>query len=158
MAKKKKQRPPVPGAQVISTNRRARHDYEITSTYEAGLVLRGTEVKSLRDGRVTLGEGFIVIKDGEAWLMGVHIPEYTHGNRFNHEPRRPRKLLLRSLEIERIARKLEEQGYTGVPMVLYFKGGWVKLEFGLGKGKKHYDKRQAERQKIDHREMREDRY
>jgi SsrA-binding protein len=155
---KKKHRPPVAGEHVIATNRRARYDYEIESTFEAGLALVGTEVKSLRDGRVTLGEGFIIIKNGEAWLMGVHIPEYSHGNRNNHEPRRPRKLLLRALEIERIQRKLEEQGNTGVPMVLYFKNGWVKLEFGLGKGKKHYDKRQAERKKIDRRESRDQDY
>ncbi len=141
--------------QTITTNRRARYDYEIADTFEAGLVLVGTEVKSLREGHVTLGEGYVRLTGGEAWLVGVTIPEYSFGNIHNHEPRRDRKLLLHAHEIEKIRVKTREQGFTAIPMELYFKNGRVKLLFGLGKGKKHHDKRQSTREKDHRREIRD---
>jgi len=140
---------------MIARHRRAKYDYAINDTFEAGLVLTGTEVKSLRDGQATIAEAFVQIKDGEAWLLGCHIPEYRYGNRFNHEPRRPRKLLLKRSQIDRIDMKIAQGGFTGVPMELYFSKGYAKLLFGLGKGKKNYDKRQDEKKKIDRREMKE---
>ncbi len=142
---------------IIARNRRARFDYSIGDTYEAGLVLTGTEVKSLRNGSATITDGFVQVRDGEAWLMECHIPEYKFGNRFNHEPRRARKLLLKRNQIDRISVKLKQDGFTAVPLSLYFQNGYAKLEFGLGKGKKNYDKRQSEREKLDRREM-SDRY
>ncbi len=150
----KKPRTP-PGTTVIATNRRALYDYDIVTTYEAGIALVGTEVKALREGQVTLGEAYVRINNGEAWLIGCHIPEYRYGNRFNHEPRRPRKLLLNAREIERITIKLREQGFSAVPLSLYFKNGWAKLEFGLGKGRKYIDKRNLEREKEARREIRD---
>jgi len=137
---------------IIARNRRARYDYEITQVFEAGLVLLGTEVKSLRAGQITLGEGYIQIIEGEAWLVNAHIPEYRYGNRFNHEPKRRRKLLLKQREIHRIRSRVKEQGFTAVPLRLYFRRGWAKLEFGLAKGRRQYDKRQAEREKVARRE------
>jgi SsrA-binding protein len=145
-----------PGTEIAATNRRARFDYEIDGEFEAGLVLTGTEVKSLREGRVTLNEGYVGMRGNEVWLLNVHIPEYLFGNQLNHEPKRPRKLLLNPHEIERVKSRLEQQGYSGVPMSIYFKHGWAKLEFGLGRGRKHYDKRQHDREKTDRREMRRD--
>ncbi|MCB9522604.1 MAG: SsrA-binding protein SmpB [Myxococcales bacterium] len=142
-------------ANVVANNRRAGHDYEITEEFEAGIQLQGTEVKSLREGRATINEAYVTVKDGEAWLMNANIPEYAFGNRENHEPKRPRKLLLKRAELERIARKLEAEGFTGVPMRIYFLRGWAKLRFGLGRGRKHYDKRQNERTKQDRREIRQ---
>jgi SsrA-binding protein len=141
---------------IIATNRRARFDYEIDDTYEAGLVLRGSEVKVLRGGKVTIGEGYVRIERGEAWLVDVHIPEYTNAGYSQHEPTRPRKLLLHDHEIERIGVAIREKGYTAVPMELYFRDGRVKLLIGLGKGRKNIDKRRHEREKDDRREM--DRY
>lgn len=138
----------------VARNRRARFDFEIDDTFEAGLVLTGTEVKSLRAGQATIHEGYVQVKGGQAWLIGVHIPEYTYGNLNNHPPRRDRKLLLHEHEIEKIAHRLGQQGFSGVPMQIYFRRGIAKLEFGLGKGKKKHDKRQAEKQKTDRREMR----
>lgn len=138
----------------VARNRRAKYDYEIDDTFEAGLQLTGTEVKSLRAGHATLGDGYVQIKNDEAWLHGVYIPEYTHGNINNHPPRRTRKLLLHRHEIDKITIRLGQQGYTGVPIEIYFRAGHAKLEFGLGKGKKKYDKRQAEKAKTDRREMR----
>jgi SsrA-binding protein len=126
---------------VVARNRRARHDYHIEDTFEAGLVLTGTEVKSLRAGRATLTDGFGLITDSEAWLHGVHIPEYTQGTWTNHEPRRVRKLLLHRKEIDRLANSTRERGLTLVPLSLYFKDGKVKIELGLGRGKRTYDKR-----------------
>lgn len=140
---------------IVARNRRAKFDYEIVDTYEAGLQLTGTEVKSLREGHATIAEGYVQIKYGEAWLMGAHIPEYRFGNVNNHPPRRDRKLLLHAHQIERVASKLKEQGFTAVPMAIYFKKGKAKLEFGLGKGKKKYDKRHAEREKTAKRAMRD---
>ena len=119
---------------------------------EAGLVLTGTEVKSLRAGRASLTDGFGQITDGEMWLLGVHIPEYTHGTWTNHEPRRPRKLLLHRKEIDRLARMTAERGFTLIPLSLYFSDGRAKVEIALAKGKREYDKRQALRERQDKRE------
>ena len=129
--------------ETIAQNRRARHEYSIEDTFEAGLVLVGTEVKSLRAGRATLTDGFAEVHEGEAFLHGVHIPEYTQGTWTNHEPRRVRKLLLHRAEIDRIETKVNERGFTLVPLSLYFKDGRAKVEIGLAKGKKTYDKRHA---------------
>jgi len=126
----------------IARNRRAYHDYRIEDTYEAGLVLTGTEVKSLRAGRASLADGFAQITDGEVWLHNVHIPEYVQGTWTNHTPRRIRKLLLHRKEIDRLASKIAEQGLTLIPLSLYFKDGNVKVELGLARGKRSYDKRQ----------------
>ena len=135
--------PKESGRKLIASNKKARHDYHIDDVYEAGLVLTGTEVKSLRAGRASLVDGFGVIKDGEVWLQGVHIPEYTEGTWTNHEPRRPRKLLLHQKEIVRLIGKTRETGVTLVPLSLYFKDGRAKVELALARGKKTYDKRQA---------------
>ena len=140
------------GQKVIATNRAARHDYFIDDTYEAGLVLQGTEVKALRMGRASIGDGYIHVDKGEAWLENVHIPEYTQGNWTNHAPRRRRKLLLHHTQIDELLIKTREKGFTIVPMKLYFVKGRVKIEIGLGRGKKHFDKRQALREKQDQRE------
>ena len=129
------------GRKVIARNRRARYDYRIEDTYEAGLVLTGTEVKSLRAGRASLADGFAQISDGEVWLHNVHIPEYTQGTWTNHEPRRTRNLLLHRTEIEKLSSRTAEQGLTLVPLSLYFKDGKAKVELGLGRGKRTYDKR-----------------
>jgi SsrA-binding protein len=141
------------GRKLIAQNRKARHDFHVEDVYEAGLVLTGTEVKSLRAGRASLVDGYAVIKDGEAWLMGVHIPEYTEGTWTNHEPRRPRKLLLNRLEIQRLIGKTKETGLTLVPLALYFKDGKAKVEIALARGKKQHDKRQALAEKQASREM-----
>ena len=130
------------GRKVIARNRRALHDYHIEDTYEAGLVLTGTEVKSLRAGRASLADGFAQITDGEIWLHNVHIPEYLQGTWTNHAPRRIRKLLLHRKEIDRLVSKTAEQGLTLVPLSLYFKDGHAKVELALARGKRTYDKRQ----------------
>jgi SsrA-binding protein len=129
------------GQKVIARNRRARHEYTIEDVFEAGVVLTGTEVKSLRAGRASLTEGFGQVSDGEVWLHNVHIPEYTQGTWTNHQPRRIRKLLLHHKEIDRITAKTTEQGLTLVPLSLYFKDGKVKVELALARGKRTYDKR-----------------
>jgi SsrA-binding protein len=126
---------------IVARNRRARHDYQIEDVVEAGLVLTGTEVKSLRAGRASLTDGFGQVTDGEAWLHGVHIPEYTLGTWTNHEPRRTRKLLLHRKEIDRLAASTRERGLTLVPLSLYFKDGRAKVEIALARGKRTYDKR-----------------
>ena len=141
------------GRKLIAQNRKARHDYSIESTFEAGIVLTGTEVKSLRAGRATLTDGFATIDDGEAWLRGVHIPEYDLGTWNNHEPRRTRKLLLKRDELRKIAGKLKESGLTLVPLALYFKDGYAKVEIGIGKGRKAHDKRQAIAERESNREI-----
>jgi SsrA-binding protein len=130
------------GRKVIARNRRAFHDYAIEDTLEAGLVLTGTEVKSLREGRASLTDGFAQIIDGEVWLYNVHIPEYISGTWTNHTPRRIRKLLLHRKEIDRLAARTAEQGLSLIPLELYFKDGNVKVELGVGRGKRTYDKRQ----------------
>ena len=127
---------------VIARNRRARHDYLIEDVVEAGIVLTGTEVKSLRAGRASLTDGFAQISNGELWLFGVHIPEYVHGTWTNHEPRRPRKLLLHRKQIDKLVSKTTESGYTLVPLSLYFSGGKAKIELATARGKRTYDKRQ----------------
>jgi SsrA-binding protein len=131
------------GRKVIAQNRKARHDYAIEDVYEAGMVLMGTEVKSLRAGRATLTDGYATVDDGEIWLRGVHIPEYDLGTWTNHEPRRPRKLLLTREEIRRIAGKTKETGLTLIPLAMYFKDGYAKVEIAVARGRKTYDKRQA---------------
>ena len=141
------------GRTVIAQNRKARHDYSVLDTYEAGLVLTGTEVKSLRLGRASLVDGFATIDSGEAFLHNVHIPEYTQGTWTNHAARRKRKLLLHRTEIEKMERKLQDKGYTVVPLSLYFKDGRAKVEVALAKGKKSYDKRQDLAEKDSRREM-----
>jgi SsrA-binding protein len=123
-------------------NRRARHDYFIEETVEAGIVLTGTEVKSLRAGQGSLREAYARIEGGEAWLLGMHIPPYEHGNRWNHDPLRRRKLLLHRREIAGLLQSVRQKGYTLVPLRMYLKGGRVKLELGLARGKHSYDKRQ----------------
>jgi SsrA-binding protein len=131
------------GRKVIASNRKARHDYTIEDTYEAGIALMGTEVKSLRAGRASLVDSFAQEKEGEIFLYGLHIPEYALGTWTNHEPRRTRKLLLRRDEIRRLIGKTRESGLTLVPLSLYFSDGWAKVELGLARGKKSYDKRQT---------------
>ena len=130
------------GRKIIAQNRKARHDYAIVETFEAGMVLTGTEVKSLRLGRASLVDGFATIDDGEVFLRNVHIPEYDQGSWTNHEPRRTRKLLLHRDEIRRLIGKTKESGLTLVPLALYFSAGKAKVEIGLARGKKSYDKRQ----------------
>jgi SsrA-binding protein len=129
------------GLKMIARNRRARHDYHIEEVYEAGLVLTGTEVKSLRAGRASLTDGFGQISDHEVWLHNVHIPEYTQGTWTNHEPRRTRKLLMHRREIDKLASETTERGLTLVPLALYFKDGKAKVELALARGKRSYDKR-----------------
>src|SRR5699024_10448393 len=136
-------KPAKPGRALIASNRKARHDYTILDRMEAGISLTGTEVKSLRDGRASLVDGFATISDDEVWLRNVHIAEYVQGTWTNHAPRRPRKLLLHRAQIDRLATKIREGGYTLVPLSLYFVEGKVKVELALGRGKKSYDKRQA---------------
>jgi SsrA-binding protein len=128
---------------VVAQNKKARHDYLIEDTFEAGLVLQGTEVKSLRAGRASLVDGFGEVHHGEAFLHGVHIPVYTEGTWTNHEPRRVRKMLLNRHEIDKIESRVNERGLTIVPLSLYFKDGRAKVEIALAKGKKTYDKRRA---------------
>ena len=128
---------------VIAQNKKARHDYTIEDVLEAGIVLMGTEVKSLRQGRASLVDAYAYVQDGEAWLSGVHIPEYTLGTWTNHTPRRTRKLLLNRKEIDRLVGELKQGGKTLVPLTLYFLGGRAKVEIGLGKGRKAHDKRQV---------------
>jgi SsrA-binding protein len=130
------------GRKVIAQNRKARHDYSVLDVYEAGVMLTGTEVKSLRLGRASLVDGFATIDDGEIFLRNVHIPQYEHGSWTNHEPRRVRKLLLHRDEIERLIGKTKESGLTLVPLSLYFSAGKVKVELALARGKRSYDKRQ----------------
>ena len=133
----------APGTKVIAQNRKARHDYHIEETIEAGLALVGTEVKACRDGKVTLTDAYATITDGEPWLLQCHIGHYSHGNRANHDPLRARKLLLHRDEIEKLSIKLNQEGRTLVPLRLYFKHGLAKAEIAVARGKKRYDKRAA---------------
>ena len=141
------------GQKVIASNRKARHDYTILDTYEAGIALMGTEVKSLRAGRASLVDSFATVDDGEIWLRGLHIPEYSHGTWTNHEPRRTRKLLLHKKEILRLIGKTKESGTSLVPLSMYFKDGKVKVELALARGKKAHDKRQTLAKRDAEREM-----
>ena len=140
----------------LASNRRARHDYHILERMEAGIALLGTEVKSVREGRVQLKDSYVEIREGEAWLIGAHISPYSHGNRQNHDPERPRKLLLNRREIDRIFGRTTIQGQTCVPLSVYLKGNRIKVEIALAKGKRLYDKRQAEKEKLMDREAREE--
>lgn len=137
----------------IARNRRARHDYEILDTWEAGLVLTGTEVKSLRNGKANLSDAYGIVKDGEIWLLNLHISPYEQGNQFNHDPTRTRKLLLHKREIRRMIGSVEREGLTLVPLELYFRRGVAKVTLGLARGKKSHDKRADLRRKDDEREM-----
>jgi len=131
------------GRKLVASNRKARHDYTIVDTYEAGIRLLGTEVKSLRAGRASLVDAFAQEKEGEIFLYGLHIPEYAHGTWTNHEPRRTRKLLLHKDEVQKLIREVEQQGVSLIPLSLYFKDGYAKVELATGRGKKDYDKRHA---------------
>jgi SsrA-binding protein len=142
------------GRKLIAQNKKARHDYHIEDVVEAGLVLTGTEVKSLRLGRASLVDAFAVQRGDELWLQGMHIPEYTHGTWTNHEPRRSRKLLLHRTEIEKLIKQVELQGISLIPLSLYFKDGYAKVELAVGRGKKAYDKRQAIAKRDAEREAR----
>ncbi|WP_159622731.1 SsrA-binding protein SmpB [Ruania rhizosphaerae] len=137
---------------VVARNKKARHDYHIDATYEAGLALTGTEVKSLRAGRASLVDGWVYVDAGEAWLESVHIPEYTEGTWTNHSPRRKRKLLLHKEQILKLTQRTKEKGFTIVPLELYFIGGRAKVEIAVARGKQEWDKRQALREKQDARE------
>jgi len=157
MAKKKKTEGGGPGFKVVCANRRARYDYEIDEQLEAGVVLTGSEVKSLRDGKASLADAYATVDDhGEAWLVNSHVPEYPWANRQNHPPRRARKLLLHAREIKRLAVKLRERGFTLVPLRMYFKGARVKVEIGVGRGKKRFDKRECIKQRDQALDMRKE--
>ena len=140
------------GRKVVAQNKKARHDYLVDDVFEAGLVLTGTEVKSLRQGRASLVDGFVDIEFGEAWLHGVHIPEYSNGTWTNHSARRKRKLLLNKHEIREIEKEVSAKGVTVVPLSLYFSDGKAKVEIALARGKKSYDKRQAIAERTANRE------
>ncbi|NCT91569.1 SsrA-binding protein SmpB [Cellulomonas sp. APG4] len=140
------------GRKLVASNKKARHDYHIDETYEAGLVLTGTEVKALRAGRASLVDGFASVDRGEAWLEGVHIPEYTEGTWTNHAPRRKRKLLLHRRQIDELERESQAKGRTIVPLALYFVDGRAKVEIALARGKKEYDKRHTLRERQENRE------
>jgi SsrA-binding protein len=144
--------PKEQGRKLVASNRKARHDYLVEDTYEAGIVLMGTEVKALRAGRASLVDGFASVSSGEIWLEGVHIPEYSQGTWTNHAPRRKRKLLLHRGEIEEIESATREKGKTLVPLSLYFKDGRAKVEIAVARGKREYDKRQTLRERQDTRE------
>ena len=142
------------GSKTVSDNRQARYLYEILETYEAGIQLTGTEVKSIREGKANLQDGYALIRNGEAWLLNVHISPYTaSGQYFNHEPRRTRKLLLHRQEIRKLIGKVEQQGLTLVPLRMYLKRGLVKVSIALGKGKKLHDKREDLKRRQDKREI-----
>jgi SsrA-binding protein len=138
---------------MIAENRKARHDYEIEERIEVGLSLVGSEVKTLRSGQGNIAEAYVRFERDEAWLVDAHIPPYPQAHQFNHEPRRIRKLLLKRNELDKWARKVQEKGLTAMPLKLYFNGAWVKLEIGLGRGRKLYDKRHALKEKQSKREM-----
>jgi SsrA-binding protein len=138
---------------VVTNNRKARHEYQIIDSYEAGIVLLGTEVKSIREGRVNLSDSYARFRKGELWLIGLHISPYTQSDIENHEPLRDRKLLLNSRELKKLFRQVEEKGVTLIPLKVYFKGHLVKIELGLGRGKRKYDKRAAIAEKDQKRDM-----
>lgn len=138
---------------VMAQNKKARHDYSILNTYEAGLVLTGTEIKSIRAKRVNLTDGFAQIRNGEAWLMNIHISEYTQGNRFNHDPLRNRKLLLHKKEIAKLQGETQDKGITIVPLRIYIKNGVAKVLLGVAKGKHEYDKRETLKRRDQNRQI-----
>jgi len=137
---------------IVCRNRKARHLYHLIEEYEAGLVLTGTEVKSLRQGKVSLPESYVQLRQGEVFLVGCHIEEYSQGNRHNHDPLRDRKLLLGAREIQRLQIRVLERGFTLVPLSIYFRGGWAKVKFALGRGKNLFDKREDLKRRTDQRE------
>jgi len=139
---------------VVATNRKARHEYEILDTFEAGLVLKGPEVKSLREGKVGFQDAFARVEGGEVWLHSLHISPYEQANRFNEDPLRPRKLLLHRLEILRLVGKVEEKGLTLIPLAIYFRGGYAKVTLALARGRKTYDKREKLKKKTQEDEAR----
>ena len=149
MGKKKKNQ----DRSILATNRRARHDYHILETYECGIVLVGTEIKSLREGKVSIADAFATVDEGEVWLRNLHIPEYSMGSWTNHPPKRTRKLLLHRREIDSIMGKVRDGNRTLVPLQLYLKDGRVKLELGLAQGKQDYDKRQDIKRRTEEREI-----
>lgn len=145
--------PEKPPIKLIAQNRKARHDYLIEDSFETGIVLTGTEVKSCRVGKVNLSEAYAVIQDGEIWLMQCHISPYSHGNRANPDPVRPRKLLMHRSEIARLDQKVSQEGRTLVPLRMYFKHGLAKTELAIGRGKKSYDKRHSMAERDAQRQM-----
>ena len=151
MAKSKEE---SPADKAVCRNRRAYHDYHILEKLEAGLALTGSEVKSLRDGKASIEEAYGRLQDGEVWLIGADIPIYPQANRMNHVPKRPRKLLLHKREIARFAGRATQRGFTLIPLRLYFRRGYAKLELGIARGKKLYDKRQAMREKSAQKDIR----
>jgi SsrA-binding protein len=142
------------GKKVVATNRKARHEYEVLDTFEAGLVLRGPEVKSLREGKVGFQDAFARVEGGEVWLHSLHISPYEQANRFNEDPLRPRKLLLHRQEILRLVGKVEEKGLTLIPLTIYFRRGYAKVTLALARGRKTYDKREKLRRKTQEDEAR----
>jgi SsrA-binding protein len=136
-----------PARRVLASNRKALHDYHILESLEAGIQLSGTEVKAVRSGMIQLKDSYVDVHDGQAWLVGVHISPYSHGNRENHPPERPRRLLLKRREIDRLFGRTQLAGYTVVPLAVYIKGNWIKVELALAQGKKLYDKREAARRR-----------
>lgn len=140
---------------VLASNRRARHDYTILETFEAGMDLKGTEVKAARDGKVQLKDSYVEVRDGQAWLVGAHISPYTHGTHGNHNPDRDRRLLLHRREIDRLMGRTQLQGQTAVPLSMYVQGNWIKVEVALAKGKQLHDKRAAAKERIADREAAE---
>ena len=141
------------GVKIVAQNRKARHNYFIEESYEAGMVLQGTEVKALREGRANIKDGYARITDGEVYLMDVHISPYAFGNRLNHDPLRPRKLLMHSREIHRLTGKVKEKGFSLIPLSIYFSHGRAKVALALAKGKKLYDKREALKRKAMKKEV-----
>lgn len=143
----------VEGVKIVARNRKARHDYEIIDTLEAGIVLMGSEIKSIRAGKANITEGFVQLKEGQVWLLNVHIAVYDEAGVFGHEPLRPRKLLMHRKEIARLQARIREKGFTIIPLQLYLKNRRAKIELGVARGKKNYDKRETLRQKDDARQM-----
>ncbi len=138
---------------IVAQNRKAFHDYFIENSFEAGMVLKGTEVKAIREGRINLKDGYVLIKDNEAYLLNCHISPYSHGNIMNHDPLRTRKLLLHEKEINRLLGKIKEKGYTLIPLKVYFKGPYIKTEIGLAKGKRLFEKRDRIKKREADREI-----
>ena len=153
--KKTKRDPVASGERDATQNRTASHNYFLEERFEAGVALRGTEVKSIRHGQANLKDAFAVVKDGELWLLNCHIGPYEHGNIYNHEPVRTRKLLVRKEELRKLGAKTQQKGLTLIPTRLYFKNGRVKCEVALARGKQHWDKRETERRKTEEREARD---
>ena len=152
--KNKKQQPEDPNSRHICRNRKARHEYEILEDLECGVVLQGSEVKSIRNGKVSLEEAYARVQNGELWLMGANINEYPQANLMNHEPKRPRKLLVHRRELQKFAIKAEQQGFTLIPLDVYLKNGRVKVSIGLARGRKLHDKRDKLKKSTDRKEMR----